>query len=201
MIDIDDKDIAARLETADGRFILLTRTDLPERYQLPWWGVTFDTGGDGFGILLALDAANGIDAWTGLELLAVLAARASAELDRRLAPHAADLSEAMRRAITIERRRLGRAAGELSPVLAAGGIASPYPWTEARRGEHILPLCPDPESRGPGITPEQLILALAILYADSAKAIARDSDLPAIRDLLGEALKAEHGRLRIVRGD
>jgi len=50
----------------------------------------------------------------------------------------------------------------VSPVVGfePSGLASPYAWGVARCGPFALPLYPDPESRGEGITPEQLLITL-----------------------------------------
>ena len=195
MIAIDNRDLVHRLETADARFLLFTSTDLPKGHPLPWWGVTFDTGGDGHGILL-VPGPTGLDAWTGLGLLEVLLFRAEAELARRLAPHAAWLHDCLRQAVKLETARLGRNAPP-QPILTPGGLPSPYPWTVAGWGDHRLPLCPDPEAYGEGVTPTQLLLALAQLY-DDALAVRLPVD-PTIPHLLAAALEAERCRIRILR--
>ena len=193
MIDIPDTDIVHRLDV-DGRFLLFTNTDLPPGHPLTWWGVTFDTGGDGHGLLL-VPGPTDLDAWTGLTLLEVLLLRTEAELNRRLGPLAANLHTSLRRAIRLETERLGKSAPP-PPKLCPGG-EGPYGWTIARRGPHLLPLCPDPESRAEGITPLQLLFALAQLYDDATNANLPID--PTIPHLLADAIEAEQLRLKIVR--
>lgn len=195
MIAIDDRDLVHRLETADGRFLLFTSTDLPKGHPLPWWGVTFDTGGDGHGILL-VPGPTGLDAWTGLDLIEVLIGRAEAELNRRLAPHVSRLHDCLRRAALLERQRHGPALRP-EPRLCRGPNDVPYGWATARRGDHLLPLCSDPESFGEGIAPAQLLYALAQLYDDAVTAkLPIDPTLP---HLLAAAAEAEDQRVKIVR--
>ncbi len=167
MIDIRDEDIVLRRDGRDGRFVLFTKTDLPPKHPLPWFGVVLDTGDDGHGILVGLDPDPAVDAWAACDLLHVAVERARAEVDRRLGPLASEVRRQLELALAAEHRRLGHSPnGRVK--LAPGPAPSPYPWTVAVRAGHELPLCPDPEAREAGITPEQLLIVLDQLFADAA---------------------------------
>ena len=151
MIDLDPREIIATRHADDGRFVIFSSAGVTAGWPLPFWGVVADTGSDGHGLLVRLDAMVACDGWTVPQLLTVVHARLAAEharsadgaagaalacLDQALAVYA-DVPAASSPAVTFE----------------PGDPASPYPWTVARCGPFTLPLCPDPESRGEGVTP------------------------------------------------
>lgn len=160
MIDIRDEDIVRRREASDGRFVLFTRTDLPERMALPWYGVVLDTGGDGLGILVTLDPVG--DAWSAGDLLDVAQSRALERLRHRPDEAGVEVVRSLAEAGTL----LGRYT-ERRVRFEPGPVASPYPWTEAFLGEHRLPLCPGADDRDEGVTLEQLVGVLDQVFADA----------------------------------
>jgi hypothetical protein len=89
--------------------------------------------------------------------------------------------------------------GRRPGVLPPGGPASPYPWTVATQAGFDLPLCPDPESRDEGVTPEQLLIVLDQLTHDAARAIPYLPALWQCRGHVKAALSAEARRLAAVR--
>jgi hypothetical protein len=148
MIDLAEDDIVHRRDTADGRFLLLHKVDLPPKSALPWSGVMLDIGGDGRGLQVALDPDG--EAWTACDLLRASLARAKAEEDRRLAPLVMDVETHLNLALAAEHRCLGREPPDHLRYVA-DPIHSPYIWTVAVHGRHSLPPCPDPESRDEGV--------------------------------------------------
>lgn len=175
MIDIPEEDVVARRRTADGRFVLFTRTDLPSEWLLPWYGVQMDTGGDAFGLLVGLEPAAGV--WSLQDLLLVAHARALAERDQN------------------DGAGIGRAAGRLSYAARSasghrtrvrflpGPLPSAYPWTVAALGDHHLPFCAEARAPEDGVTLAQVLVVLDQLLADAV--------LPAHRQPLFRLLHAD----------
>lgn len=164
MIDIDDTAIVHRLDTDDGRFLLFHNIDLAKAAILPWSGVILDQGSDGHGLQVVLNPDG--ESWSICDLLRIAIARARAEEDRRLGPLVFDVLQHLGLALRAECRRLGVEPPDhlrYSP----GALSSPYPWIVAIHGHHHLPLCPDPESRDEGTTPEQIMMVVARAYADA----------------------------------
>jgi hypothetical protein len=95
--------------------------------------------------------------------------------------------------------RGGRAARDDPVTFAPGGEPSPYGWTVARCGRFDLPLCPDPQSTGEGITPEQLLIVLDRLMQDAAGAFPHALGIWACRRRVAEALAAEVRRAAAAR--
>ena len=200
MIDVSDSDIVLTRHTGDGRFVLFTSTDVRPGWPLRWWGAVADTGGDGFGLLVRIDRNAAPDGWTARQLLAVAHARMSAEVGRL--PSAVTLA-----AVASLDRATASLAGMFAPPAAddpvtfePSDVASPYAWTVARRGEFRLPLCPDPESRGEGIAPEQLLIVLDQLLHDAANARPHERALWTCRRHVAAALAAEVRRVAAARG-
>lgn len=160
MIDIPEEDIVARRHTADGRFVLFTRTDKPAGWPLPWYGVQMDTGGDALGLLVGLEPAAG--AWSLQDLLLIAHARALAERDHH------------------DGAAIGTAAGRLSYAARSasghrtrvrflpGPLPSAYPWTVAALGDHGLPFSADARAPEDGVTLAQVLVVLDQLLADAA---------------------------------
>ena len=80
-----------------------------------------------------------------------------------------------------------------------GGEASPYAWTVARCGGHALALCPDPEGKGEGVTPEQVLIILDQLLGDAVRTMGTDRRLWACRRHVASALAAEVRRVEEAR--
>lgn len=188
MIDIRDEDIVRRRQASDGRFVLFTRTDLPERMALPWFGVVLDTGGDGHGILVTLDPV--ADAWSAGDLLDVAQARAFEQLRHRPDETGVEVVRSLAEAgALLGRYDVRRVRFEPGPV------ASPYSWTEVRLGEHRLPLRPDGNDGGDeGVTLEQLVIVLDQLLADARVIRERRPHLRRVRYAVLTALAALQGR-------
>ncbi len=130
MIDISKADIVTARQTADGRFVIFTSTDVQPGWPLPWWGAVADTGGDGHGLLVRVDAVSAPAGWTARQLLLVARRRMSAEMARSSMDATAAAAAALDRAA---RRKWERATPD--PVID-GGVAfhagpepSPYPWS------------------------------------------------------------------------
>jgi len=201
MIDIRTEDVILTRTATDGRFVLFTKTDVRPEWTLPWWCAVADTGGDGFGFLTRIDADAAPAGWLARDLLLVIRERCGLESNRR--PHLAT-SEAIRALDTAlscswERGATSRATGGAVTFAPRGG-PSPYAWTSARCGEFELPLCPDPESREEGITPEQLLIVLDQLLKDSSNAMPHSRPLMQARGCVRAALISETKRLAAVRG-
>ncbi len=199
MIDIALADIAAERHTSDGRFVLFTKTDLPAGSALPWWGVTFDTGSDGHGILVRLDARTRVGGWTALNLLSVARARSIAEASHGGGMVTGRIASDISTASSIEARRSGQISLSGSVRFASDGRPSPYGWTAARLGGSVLPLCPDPEGIEEGVTLEQLLIVLDQLYTDAAARLPRDRALGLARHPVVAALAAEVRRVTWLR--
>ena len=200
MIDLDEKDIVAERRTGDGeRCVLFTNTDV-----LPYWGQRFwtavlDTGGDGFGLPVRYGTAcTAPTGWTLRQLICVAQARLALEHAR--APEAGALAvlEALGQAVRQmpEGEPLGNGVS-----FDPGGQASPYRWTLARCGDLALPLCPDPESRQEGITPELVLIVLDQALKDWSERAPYLRRLWSCRNAIRDALAAEIRRVRIARGE
>ncbi|MGC2855905.1 hypothetical protein ACM64Y_10560 [Novispirillum sp. DQ9] len=175
MIAIPEEDIVARRRTADGRFVLFTRTDLPAGWALPWYGVQMDTGGDAVGLLVGLEPATGV--WSLQDLLLVAHARALAERDHH---HGAGIRTAASRLSYAARAGSGhRTRVRFLP----GPLPSAFPWTIAALGEHCLPFCADARAPEDGVTLAQGLVVLDQLLADAV--------LPAHRQPLFRLLHAD----------
>ena len=196
MIDIDDDAIVRRRDTADGRFLLFHRIDLPSKSTLPWSGVVLDTGGDGFGLQVALDSDG--EAWSACDLLRIAIARAKAEEDRRLGPLVLDILQHLCLALQAEHRRLGREPPD-HLLYGPGALPSPYPWTVAINGPHHLPLCPDPTSSDEGVAPEQVLMVLEQAYADATVPMAQRRWVAIAHQHVHVALDAERRRVHRLR--
>jgi hypothetical protein len=201
MIDIRKEDVILTRTATDGRFVIFTRTDVRPEWTLPWWCAMADTGSDGYGFLTRIDEAAAPAGWLARDLLQIIRARCALESRRR--PHLAT-SEALRALDTALSCRWERGAtpGKTGATLAyaPGGVPSPYAWTSARFGEFDLRLCPDPESREEGITPEQLLIVLDQLFKDASNALPYSRPLMQARGCVRAALISETKRLAAVRG-
>jgi hypothetical protein len=82
VIDIDPEAIVARPVASDGRFVIFSSDGVAPGWPLRFWGVVADTGADGHGLLVRLDAMVACDGWTVLQLLGVVRARLAAERER-----------------------------------------------------------------------------------------------------------------------
>ncbi len=187
MIPVDDADVLLCRRAMDGRFLMFHRVDLAAAGTgLPWSGVMLDTGGDGHGLAVSLDPVS--DAWAICDLLLVALERAKAEEERRFGPRAIEIVRHLSLALAVEGKRLGGLPVSRRIGFHPGPISSPYPWTVAARGPHLLPLCPDPEARDEGITPEQVLMVLDQALTDAVArsetrrwcGIARDHVLAAL---------------------
>jgi hypothetical protein len=201
MIDINDADIVTTRHTADGRFVIFTSTDVQPGWPLRWWTAVADTGGDGLGIPVRLDAAAAPAGWTARQLLTVAHARMVAENERLSREIAMAAIASLDLAVAGGWGQVELMARDDPVAFAAGGEASPYAWTVARCGPFHLPLCPDPENRGEGVTPEQLLIILDQLLHDACRAFPHARPLWACRRHVAAALKAEAQRVVAVRGD
>jgi hypothetical protein len=200
MIDFDEKAIvAARATTDDRRFVLCTNTDVLPHWGQRFWGVVLDTGGDGHGILVRDGTGGGAPVgWTLRQLLCVTQARLA--LDHARAPEGGALAvlEALGRAV--RHMPSGEALGN-GVDFAPGAQASPYAWTLAWTGDQVLPLCPDPQSRDEGITPEQVIIVIDEALRDWCERAPYLRRLWSCRNAVRDALAAEIRRVRIARGE
>lgn len=200
MIDFDEKAIvAARATTDDRRFVLCTNSDVLPHWGQRFWGVVLDTGGDGHGILVRYGTGGGAPSgWTLRQLLCVAQARLALEHARAPGGGALDVLDGLGRAV----RQLpaGEALGN-GVDFAPGGQASPYAWTVARAGDQVLPLCPDPQSREEGITPEQVIIIVDEALRDWCERAPYLRKLWSCRNAVRDALAAEIRRVRIARGE
>jgi hypothetical protein len=201
MIDINDADIVITRRTADARFVIFTSTDVQPGCPLRWWTAVADTGGDGFGVPIRLDKTAAPSGWTARQLLAVVRARMVAESERQSCAITLAVIASLDLAATGGWDRAGQVARDDPVAFSPSGEASPYRWTVARCGLFHLPLCPDPESRGEGITPEQLLIILDQLLHDASRAFPHARPLWACRRHVAAALKAEAQRVAAVRGE
>lgn len=196
MIDIDDAAIVHRLDTGDGRYLLFHRADPAKASMLPWSGVILDLGGDGHGLQVFLKPDG--ESWSICDLLRVAIARALAEEDRRLTPLIFDILQHLGLALRAEYRRIGVEPPDHLRY-GPGVVPSPYPWTVAIHGHHHLPLCPDPESRDEGATPEQIMLVVAQAFADAKVAMDQRCWATIAHQHVQLALVAERRRVQRLR--
>jgi hypothetical protein len=202
MIDFDEKSIVSVRRTADDeRFALFSNADVLSFWGQKFWTVVLDIGGDGFGLPVRYGTVcTAPSGWTLRQLICVVQARMAAEYARAPASSALAALEALGRAIKQmpEGERLGNGVS-----FEPGGSlpASPYRWTVARCGDLALPLCPDPESRQEGITPESVLIVLDEALKEWSEKAPYLRHLWSCRNAIREALAAEILRVRIVRGD
>ena len=193
MIDIDPNDIVVA-RRASGRFVIFTSTDVRPAWPLRWWGVVADTGGDGFGFLVRLDGDAALDGWTARQRLAVARRRAAAEGELHPSAATAAAVADLDLAAASLGELGGRAARDDPVTFVPASEPSPYGWTVARCDGFHLPLCPDPESLGEGVTPEQLLIVLDQLMLDATRAFPHALGIWACRRRVAAALAAEGRR-------
>ena len=198
MIDIRPEDVVVERRTHDGRFVIFTNTDLPHRSPIPWWGVTFDTGEDGHGILVRLDETYGPAGWTAFDLLEVATSHMQAEQRRQPRAVTAEAWGHLCLAAAFDLERTGSSGA--CDVTYEVGADGPYPWTVAGLWGSMLPLCPDPAGRAPGVTVEAILVVLDQLFRDAAAWRPRDTRIRNARQHVGRALAAETQRVRLERG-
>jgi len=122
MIDVNESDIVITRRTSTGRAVLFTSTDVQPDWPLRWWGAIAVTAGDGFGLLVRLDADAAPEDWTARQLLAVAGARMAAENQRRPSP------DTVAATTHLDVTGAGRRVARDDPVtFMPGGVASPYP--------------------------------------------------------------------------
>ena len=207
MIDVDPHDVVATRHTADGRFVIFTSTDVPPRWLLRFWGVVIDTGGDGQGTLVRFEPRTAPEGWTVRQLIQVVQARMEAEHQRSRDGGALAVLQELRRASGFRPGVMPEPALLPAPPAApvvtfeAGTLPSPYTWTVARCGELILPLCPDPESRDEGVTPEQLLILLDQMLIEWAAISPHRWRIHEARHAVKDALAAEVRRVRTARSE
>ena len=199
MIDVSEDDIVVTRRTADSRFVIFTSTDVRPEWPLRWWGVVADTGGDGFGFLVRLDGDAAPHGWTARQLLAVARHRMAAEGELHPSAETAAAIAQLDLATASLGELGGRAARDDPVTFASGGEPSPYGWTVARCGGFNLPLCPDPESLGEGVTPEQLLIVLDQLMHDAVRAFPHALGIWACRRRVAAALATEIRRATAAR--
>ena len=204
MIDIDPREVVATRHTADGRFVIFTSTDVPPRWLLRFWGVVIDTGGDGFGTLVRFEERTAPEGWTVRQLMQVVQARMEAEHQRSRDGGALAVLQELRRATGFRPANPPAPPEAMVPpappappavTFEPGGLPSPYGSTVARFGELALPLCPDPESRDEGITPEQLLIVLDQMLVEWAAVSPHRWRIHEARHAVKDALAAEVRRV------
>ena len=198
MIDFDEKSIIATRRTADGeRFALFTNADVPPFWEQRFWTVVLDTGSDGFGLPVRYGTVSSAPVgWSLRQLVLVVQARMALEHARMPEGGALAVLEALGRAV--RQMQAGEQLGA-GVEFCPGGQSSPYRWTVARAGELSLALCPDPESRQEGLTPELLLIVLDEALRDWTNRAPYLRRLWAMRDAVREALAAEIRRVRLAR--
>ena len=150
--------------TSDGRAVTFVSTDLLAGRPLRFWAcVATAANGDSNGTLIRLDTMSADEGWTVRQLLAVAHAWFSAEYAWSGAEAAGAARVCLDRAIAAYRDN--RPGSSLAVTFEPGDAASPYVWTVARCGSFRLALCPDPESNGERVTPEQLLLVLDMVLS------------------------------------
>jgi hypothetical protein len=157
------RDAILRRITGDGRIVTFLATDLIPGRPLRLWGALAETAGSaaGGGVFIRLGVLGAHDGWSVTQLLAVALARFEAELARAGSAEVAEIVRSLELAAAEYRE-----PQEGEPVLPvsfepdAAGAASLYPWVLARAGLFVIPLCPDPEGQGGGITSAQLLAVL-----------------------------------------
>lgn len=193
MIDINEDDIVLARTASNGAWVVFTKTDLPEGCPISWWGVALDIGGDAHGILVRLDDRYGPEGWTSTDLLQVVVARAKAERHRRFPPSDGDQYQHLRLALLAmqARHKTKTTPSSFQP----GPLPSVYPWTVTVQADRTLQLCPDPASQEEGVSPEQVLIVLDQLLADSIKALPFDRSLRAAHLHVQAALDLEVQRV------
>jgi hypothetical protein len=116
-------------------------------------------GADGGAAFIRLGLLGANDGWSIGQLLVLARARFAAELARAGGAEVEAIIRCLDRAAAVHREALD---DEPVPPVAfePGANPSPYPWTLARAGLFSIALSPDPEGRGEGVTPEQLLVVL-----------------------------------------
>jgi len=193
------RDTVEFLKAADGRRVAFVATDLLPGWPLRFWGFVADCGGPGRDILVRLDTLTANDGWTVRQLLAVAQARLAAEYARSGGGAAEALVRCLERAVDAYLEV--RTEPPSSLVFEPGEEASPYPWTVARCGGFAIPLCPDPESRGEGLTPEQLLMILDRALSEWFRISPHRRRVWEARHAIREALGIEARRARAPRGE
>ena len=200
MILIRNEDVVAERRTGDGRFLLFMSTDVQPHWPLRWWCAVCDTAGDGYGLLVRLDRAAAPEGWTAVQLLEVARRRLAAEGERLPTRATRQAVEALDRALVTMGRISAVSENPAALSFRPRGVASPYPWTVASQGGCDIAMCPDPESREEGISPEQILIVLDQLLHDAALRSGRF--VPALwqaRGCVSAALSSEARRLATVR--
>lgn len=226
MIDIRPGDVAAQRTASNGRFVIFTTTDVRPGWPLAWWGVVLDTGGDGFGMLVRLDATAAPAGWTARQLIEVALARAVEEAVLTANPTTISAGEesavpvapavrglsvspaalAASAAVVVSLSAAARAArrgegGETAaPIVAfhSDGRPSEYSWAVASSDGFDLALCPDREGRAEGVGVEQLLIVLDQLLSDATRALPHAPWVWIARRHIAAALTAEMRRLAIL---
>jgi hypothetical protein len=197
MIDLDPREIIATRHTDDGRFVIFSSAGVTAGWPLPFWGVIADTGSDGHGLLVRLDAMVACDGWTVPQLLSVVRTRLADEHARSADPAAGAAVVCLDQALAVYQGIPAATAPAVS--FERGGPASPYPWGTARCGPFTLPLCPDPESLGEGVSPEQLLLVLDQTLLEWSRTAPYIQRVWTIRKAVKGALAAEVARVQVTR--
>jgi hypothetical protein len=197
LIDLDPREVIATRHASDGRFVIFSSAGVTVGWPLPFWGVVADTGADGHGLLVRLDAMVACDGWTVPQLLTVAHARLAAEQARFAAGSTEAALACLERALVV----YADVPAFSSPAVTfgPGDPASPYPWTVARCGPFALPLCPDPESRGEGVTPEQLLIILDQMLLEWSRKAPYLRRVWTMRKAVKYALVAEAARVQAAR--
>ena len=199
MIDFDEASIVAVRRTGDGeRFVLFSNADVRAFWQQKFWVAILDTSGDGFGLPVRYGTVSTAPSgWSLRELLCIVQERAALEYARVSEGGALEVQEALGKAM----RQLppGDALGVDGVSFLPGGQPSPYRWTVARCGDLAIELCPDPESRDEGVTPEQILIVVDEALRDWTERAPYLSRLWTCRNAVREALAAEIRRVRLAR--
>jgi hypothetical protein len=201
MIDLNDADIVRARKTADGRWVLFSKKGLPKGYPIPWCRVTAEIGGADLGFIARIDDRYGPEGWTLPDLIFVATARAVEEQYRRPGVRADEIVRRLGLVREIEAARLGPRAIPIRIRFGPGRIPSPYWWPIASLGPLQLPLCPDPESRGEGITLEQVLIVIEQMLTDAARALPRERRFRAAQAHAAHAIAAEIHRVALVRAE
>lgn len=212
MIDVNQNDIVAARHTADGRFVIFTRTDILPQWEQRFWGVVLDTGGDGHGTLVRYGPAGAPAGWNVRQLVMVVQARMAEEHARDPQAGALAVMNALARAKAFQDEdgmkpfhssASADRATEGDPQIVAFqsvGFSTPYTWTVAACGDLSLPLCPDPESRGEGVTPEQVLIVIEQMLVEWARRSLHLWPIQEARLAAKAALAAEVHRVAVTRG-
>jgi hypothetical protein len=92
------------------------------------------------------------------------------------------------------------AAASLAVTFEGGNPASPYSWTVAHCGPVALPLCPDPASRGEGVTLEtKLLIVLDQMLLEWSRTAPYIPRVWTLRKAVKCALAAEAARVQAAR--